>query len=130
MSANVRKFQSDLEAFAEKIDTDIGVVVTKLALDAWAGITERTPVDTGRARASWTIKESEPSDFIPDKGASEQPTEPVAQFDGTDSVFITSALDYVRYLEDGSSKQAPAGMIEVTLAELEAEVEFILDSLP
>ena len=49
-------------------------------------------------------------------------------FDGTKSVFITSALDYIKYLDQGSSQQAPAGMVNITIAELEAEVEFITEN--
>lgn len=126
---SAQKFKADLEKFAEVIDVNLAVATRKLAIDAWTRITERTPVDTGRARASWDIKEGSPSDFVPgedDDEASIDLAKFAGDISGTESVFITSGLDYIRYLEDGSSTQAPAGMIAITLAELEAEVEFII----
>lgn len=128
MSDNVRSFQADLKELAKKLDISIGLVITKISLDAWSRITQRTPVDTGRARASWTLKEGQPSDFVPSEGSSGQPSPPAASFDGKTSVFVTSNLDYIRYLEQGSSNQAPAGMVAITLAELEAEAESIIGS--
>lgn len=126
---SVLRFKADLEAFAKKLDLSKRVVVKRFALDAWTRMSERTPVDTGRARHGWTIKEGEPSDFIPEEGQYGKPELPgFFNPSGEQSVFITNAVDYIRYLEDGSSKRAPAGMIRITLAELEAEAEFIINN--
>lgn len=127
---NVRRFQADLKKLAEKANLALGVVVTKIAMDAWEGLTMRTPVDTGRARASWTIKEGSPSDTVPAGGDYGAPSPPEAVFEGDESIFITSGLDYIQYLEDGSSSQAPTGMVLVTLAELEAEAANVINQIP
>jgi len=126
--SSAQKFAVDLQEFAEALDVSIGIVVTKLALEAWTRITERTPVDTGRARASWAVKEGESSDYVPDEEDHSDPDLPSVAFKGHKSVFVTSALDYMAYLEDGSSKQAPAGMVAITIAELEVEAEAIIES--
>lgn len=57
-------------------------------------ITESTPVDTGRARQSWT-----PIGFLR-VGAPYQ---------------FTSNLEYIKPLEYGSSQQAPAGMLRINV---------------
>ena len=128
--ASLRAFKGDLKEFAKKLDVNLGIVVTKIALEAWTRITDRTPVDTGRARASWQIKEGEPSSTIPDEEDHADPSPPVVLFKGKKSVFVTSALDYIIYLEGGSSNQAPAGMVEITMAEIETEIEAITGKLP
>jgi len=127
---SAKEFQADIQKLADKLDVSVGIVTTKLALEAWTRITERTPVDTGRARASWSIKEGEPASGTPEEGEDHLEPDPpgLKPFSGKHSVFITSALDYIRYLEEGSSQQAPAGMIAITLAELEAEAEAIINS--
>lgn len=49
-----------------------------------------TPIDTGLAKASWSIKSKDKS------------------------IDITNSTDYIQYLNEGSSKQAPARFIETT----------------
>jgi hypothetical protein len=128
--ANVKAFKLDIKKVAEKLDVSIGIIVTKIALEAWTKLTDRTPVDTGRAKASWTIKESSPSSVVPEPGDYFDPELPAKNYQGKKSVFVTTALDYVSFLNDGTSDQAPAGFVEIVLAEIEVELEHIIDSLP
>jgi len=127
-AANIQAFNVDLDQFAKKLNVKLETAVQRLALDAFNRLTKRTPVDTGRARASWTIATGKASDRIPGEGKQEPKGDAsaAASIDGTEQVFITSALDYMKYLEKGSSKQAPVGMVAITLAEIEAEIEIIL----
>lgn len=122
--------------FAEKINLGVATVVRKIAVDLHTKITKRTPVDTGRARASWMLTEGAPSDVAPDasafpkgKTAPAPPTPDVAAIDGKKSVFIVSNLIYIEPLENGHSKQAPAGMVAVSLAEVKAEIEQTIQQL-
>lgn len=128
---------------ADKIGVNLQIVLEKLTLDTHTKLTERTPVDTGRARASWQISEGAPSTVVPpptgvkSTGKNSQNSSPPANtippptisVSGTQPVFITSAVDYMKYLEEGSSKQAPAGMVQITVREIEAEVEQTLAAL-
>lgn len=154
----VHAFDVDLADFAKAIDVPLPIVCQRITLDCHGRITKRTPVDTGRARASWDVKEGAPSDFVPPEtkesvagkgktrlgtgqlgnklgggalsgGKPKDVGAAIAGIDGTKVIFITSALDYMQYLEDGSSKQAPAGMVRLTLAEVEIELETILEGL-
>lgn len=69
-------------------------------------IKARTPVDTGLAQGSWTIAFTENEDV------------------GTVGCTISNPVFYVIYLEYGhSQKQAPNGMVRITLAEARIELK-------
>lgn len=134
--ANLVAFDVDLQKFAEKIGLAPKIVVIRITLDLYTRIVKRTPVDTGRARSSWDVKEGTPSDFLPPEvpkgGAAAAPQDGaglVADLTGDKVVFITTNVDYMKYLESGSSSQAPAGMVLLSVAELEVEIESILSQL-
>ena len=157
-TSSLQLFEVSLADFAEAIDVALPTVVKRITYDLHGRITKRTPVDTGRARASWDVKVGSPSNFVPPEtkgsvrqkgktsvgsgqlgndlgsgasqgGAAKDIGAEVAGIDGTAPVFITTALDYVQYLEKGSSKQAPAGMVMLSIAEVEIELETILTDL-
>jgi len=70
---------------------------TYLVNKAFTAMKERTPKDTGHARGSWTIGRDSSVPFL--------------QFE------LGNGVEYIVYLEFGSSKQAPTGMVRVTLNE-------------
>lgn len=116
-------FGADLHAFAKAIEVDLDTVHERVVYDIHNRVTERTPVDTGRARAAWQITVGEPSTFIMPEGVyGPPPPPPMPAMSIKDVVYITNNVPYIEYLEDGSSKQAPAGMVALSLAEIEAEL--------
>ncbi len=129
---NLQAFNFDISKFAKKLDIAPEVVTVRIVLDLFVRLTKRTPVDTGRARASWDIKVGASSDYLPEVGTyagAKDVTGEISSIDGKQIVFVTTSLDYMKYLEEGSSSQAPAGMVLLSLAELEVELENILDQL-
>jgi hypothetical protein len=125
----VSSFQADLRKFAKKINVAPKVVMQRIAADLHG----RTPVDTGRARASWDIKQGSPSDYLPPEetaAGAKDVTSELATITGKQTVYVTTAIPYMKYLEQGSSKQAPAGMVRLSLAEIEVEIEDIIGQLP
>lgn len=126
----------------------------ELAKELQEKIVERTPIDTGRAKASWRISPGvadpsiEPplanrirsSGEIEIAGKDEHPLyggQALAvarshqqKLTGRDPVIVISNnLDYIEELENGSSQQAPAGMVAVTVSnpqQLQAAMERIL----
>jgi len=143
---NVIAFKSDLEKVSEKAATDIGKLIRWVALSLWEKITARTPVDTGRARASWNLAVGKPNESIPGSmgegkgehaGKSNPPTDPKIKFPsiskysdyGKKPIYITSALDYMSNLESGGSNQAAGGMVRISIAEVEVEIEHTLKNL-
>lgn len=67
-------------------------------------IVERTPVDTGAAAAAWSAPV-----------ITETPTRVDAR--------ISNGVKYAVFLEYGSSKQAPSGMVRVSLDRMQAELQ-------
>jgi len=99
-----------------------------IVLELWTRIIKRTPVDTGRARSSWDVtvgapsKKPPPLPFFKSYPAPDSPDLPSKGL-GKKPVFITTNLGYVTYLETGASKQAAGGMVRISIAELEVEIE-------
>ncbi len=57
-------------------------------------------------------------------------TNVILQADGLKDIYIMNNLPYARALEYGHSKQAPAGVVRITLAEVDSYVEAAVRSLP
>lgn len=113
--------------WAETVD-DIQEAVAGIALVALNGVVRKSPVDTGRFRANWIVS----------LGAVSPATLKTVDPSGNDSinlgfqvlsgypehlpvVYIQNNLPYATRLESGWSKQAPAGMVALTIAEIEAQ---------
>ncbi len=125
-------FNAPLEKFAKLIDVNLATVVRVITGDLWGMITQRTPVDTGRARASWQVSEGKPSMAAPSPGTYGPPSAVSAGFEnisGTQPVYIVSNLDYIEALENGWSKQAPVGMVAISIAEVEARIEILTEKI-
>jgi hypothetical protein len=134
---NFHQFQADLRKFAESIDVKFETVVRRVIVDLFRRIVERTPVDTGRLRASWTISINSPDlDVAPDRRYS--PAEAAAKAREKEKiaylsrpmrqvVYISNGLPYAEVIENGHSKQAPVGMVMISVTEIEAEIALELD---
>lgn len=98
-----------------------------LSLEAHGRIMLKTPVDTGRARANWNVSINAPDTSTneaatiadaPAKQAEGGSRIAGADFFAGDEIYITNNLPYIKELEDGRSRQAPRGMVAVTVQEL------------
>tara|TARA_R110000796_G_C14571530_1_gene435757 strand:- start:2496 stop:2906 length:411 start_codon:yes stop_codon:yes gene_type:complete len=119
----------DLAAFAKRIDVGVGIAVEKIGRDLHGKIVKRTPVDTGRARASWDMTINNPSNYVPGEGDTTPEPLPSLDLDGNDQLYIVSNLVYIEPLEHGHSNQAPLGMVRLSVAEIEARIDTILQGL-
>ena len=130
---DTKRFSADLLKAADAIDADVRDVVRLLALKIETGAVVKTPVDTGRARASWNTSEEyadlnvkPEGDYAAFKGKlSESPNTP-GHLSGEKPIYITNNLDYIVDLEYGSSKQAPRGMARLAVADALAELDSIV----
>ena len=135
------EFNADLEKFAQSIERSVGTVRRRVALDLFERINEKTPVGNvaawksgrappgyvgGRLRASWNMTDGQPSDEVQPAGQSSYPSKGkiTATFSRPyDVTWITNNTPYAERVEFGhSQQQAPAGMVRVSLAEVEAEL--------
>lgn len=129
MSDSIMAFQGKLAEFIEKVKVKKELVMKKVSQELWTGITERTPVDTGRARANWFLTTNSPSQEVKEfKGAKtgEVPAPPppdISAIDGNEDVFIINNLVYIEPLEHGHSKKAPGGMVKLAMQEVAARID-------
>lgn len=127
---NARQFNADLAAFAKKLELTKAIVYQRVTMELWNGITTRTPVDTGRARSSWNLGIGKPNGSVPQKGFALSLPPNTSAITGEEVVYITSNLDYIEPLENGHSKQAPGGMVLLTVAETVARIQLIMEKMP
>lgn len=147
----VIQFAANLQRAADRLDITIAKFCQKLVWDLYQLIVTETPVDTGRARASWNVAFDAPDETVPpaipdedrkkreaEKKAGHSvgihpmyqqfadiPPQPAAinEIDGKHKIFITSNLEYINALEHGHSQQRPHGMVRVNVAAMEASIE-------
>lgn len=121
-------FAISLSRFAAKANARIDVAIRKVMLDTFRSVVLKSPVQTGRFRGNWNIGYLSPNretTVATDQSGAATISRITAAVqaapinDGA-SVFLTNSLPYALELEHGSSKQAPAGMVKVTLAEVTA----------
>ena len=119
------------QAWVTKTEQKMDLAVRKIALELFSRVILKTPVDTGRARANWQIAiGSMPNGVLEldDKSGTatiSKGSAVVAGVKGGDVIYIVSNLPYINRLEDGYSKQAPAGMLGLTVQELQQVVRQI-----
>lgn len=88
-------FANQIQVFRRKVEARLSEAVRKVTFDLHSMIVQRTPVDTGRARAGWSV------DLRPDHS------------------MIYNNVEYIVPLEYGHSRQqAPQGMVRVSIADI------------
>ena len=119
-----------VRAIVRGLDRFTARVVTRLTLDVTANLIETTPVDTGWARANWVPSIGQPAikDLPRVKPDDRQiVADAVAEQQGATAgllaytlkmgrVFVTNNVSYILSLNDGTSKKAPTGFVQVAIA--------------
>lgn len=97
--------------------TAIEMAVLALAVDD--AVVSATPVDTGRARGNWIpsintpVEQADPNRLDPGGSLGRQAMQAaLASFKAGDTVCLTNNIAYIGRLNDGSSRQAPAGFVD------------------
>jgi hypothetical protein len=127
MSVNTKEFKLSLERFGKITRQQATVIVRKIALELDNAVVMATPVDTGRARGNWFPSIGAPSAQVDisstDKAGSASAARVVALVATAplgSTVWLSNNLDYIEKLENGSSKQAPHGMVATNMARIVA----------
>jgi len=108
-------FLGDIKRFNVKAEKAAEGIFRGTALSLFSNVVKLTPVDTGRARMNWMAGVNAPGDG----GVKET----IARARLGDSLFLTNNLPYIEALEYGSSKQAPKGMVRVTVTQFKQTVK-------
>lgn len=117
---------SEIRAFMGRATREqVSQVTRRLSLSVLTGVVLRTPVDTGRARGNWQtsvgVAIGGGETGILDKGGQDTVSrgqQSIARQQGYTPVIIQNNVPYISRLNDGHSKQAPAGYVEGVLASL------------
>ena len=135
-------FTTDLQAFAKKAGTRADLVVKRVVAGVAESIIEMSPVGDGsywkhpppkgyvggRFRANWDYGFNAPpgKQFdVVDKTAATSINRILSGFSGKPTVgihYIANNLPYAIRLENGWSRQAPVGMVSVTVARFQSIV--------
>jgi len=116
------KFSTDIQKFADKVELDIRDVRRKITLDLFAEVTKRTPVDTGRLRASWAVSDGQPSSYSAPEGTKGSGPIEAKFYLPFDISYVTNNLPYAIPIEYGHSKKRPQGMARVSLAVIASNI--------
>lgn len=129
-------FTLSIKKWVEKTNADISKTFRTVCMNIFADIVRAWPVDTGRSRAAWQITLNSPgvgeTGFTPgastygeggnrDENAGRatahamEQTNKLAGLKAEDVCYINNNVRYAIYLEYGHSKQAPRGVVRLTL---------------
>lgn len=121
--SDLRTFNLQVEAFARSLPREHFVPFhRKIALQVLSGVVLKTPVDTGRARGNWqtTINQAPDSELLSANPIGDG-VAALADLPPFVAIYISNNVPYINRLEDGYSRQAPAGMVAVTLQEVRTQ---------
>jgi hypothetical protein len=116
-------FSLDVRRFVEKAKGNVDIVIRKIALDLFKRVILKSPVDTGRFKGNWQVAIGEMpigTLELDDKAGTATISKMQATVMGLEAgqvIYLVNNLVYGPRLEYGYSKQAPNGMVRLTLQE-------------
>jgi hypothetical protein len=128
-------FVLDLSKFTDKAVGNTEKVFRASSISLFRNVIRRTPVRSGRLKGNWQVDINQPatgevdsSDQSPintlDGGSARKVVAGVMPAKLDDSIFLVNNLPYARIIENGNySDQAPSGMVGVSIAEFQREVD-------
>jgi hypothetical protein len=126
-------FTLDVQRFVTKAKGNVDLVVRRVALDMFRRVIMKSPVGSGRFKGNWQVSiGSIPAGTVAlvDKSGKGQvgsatmakATAETLNLRAGQIIYLVNNLPYSRRLEYGYSKQAPAGMVRLSVAEYSAVV--------
>lgn len=125
-------FGKNIGSWVDRVNNRNDKVFRGVALQIFSSVVFRTPVDTGRARGNWqtdinTDNQTELS--TDDKGGLmvyRNAQVAASKLKAGEQFYIFNNLPYVSRLEEGSSLQAPLGMVKITVANFKKTVSDVV----
>ncbi len=108
MSIRITGVRATLKEAEEEMDRQVATELRSTALSTYGDLVRTTPVDTGRARNSWTVSWDTP--VIRDEGNGG--AQSLYQRQAPGSIWFANGVAYIQPLNQGHSKQAPTRFIE------------------
>jgi hypothetical protein len=129
-------FTAQIGQFVAKAQGNMDLVVRKVAFEMFSRVIQKSPVDEGRFKSAWLVSvnavpEGDPG-TIDKSGAPslERVNAVVLEVKAGDRIVMVNNLAYANRLEYGYSKQAPAGMVRITVGEFNAVVDQAASDVP
>lgn len=121
------KWSIPLDRLARKQKSSVDAIGRRATFQLFNAVQLRSPVDTGRFRGNWQISQGSPAAGTKN---TTDPTGTIATQEAIKAlsipmggvVFFTNNLPYARRLEFGYSRQAPQGMVRLSVREFSAAV--------
>ncbi len=134
------QFSLNIKDFADSFIDGAEQAVRGATIELWSSVIRMTPVDEGRARASWMATGKQPSVRVTtttDKSGTKtirDVTNVVMKLQDWSTFTLTSNLPYIEKLEfglyndgpktvGGYSRQSPAGMVRVSVSRFNSLLE-------
>lgn len=123
--AGVADFAQQVRAFTEDAKEKTALAVKRIALEMFERVILRSPVDTGRFRGNWQVGIGNiPAGTLRLDDKSGRATISKAQaaalrLEPGQTITLVNNLPYGPRLENGWSKQAPAGMVALTVQDFQ-----------
>ena len=125
---NLGQFAKRIRDIGTQVPRRANAAVRKAAIAIDHALVLTTPVDTGRARSNWLASQGSPtgSEVMPTSAqaaiaaaeaaiGTSPPVGAGGPAEGDLTIFITNNVDYIEFLNQGSSAQAPAGFVEAAV---------------
>ena len=135
MGSTVVSTNIDFEEVATKLRKNVETAQRYAAIAIYGKIIAGNPVDTGFSRANWNLSVGSPDYTVqgvrnPKATYAAPSLLPGIENAGLDHIFIANGVDYVTFLEEGSSQQAPNGFIRLAVEQVESEIQQFMQSQP
>lgn len=139
-------FSLSLAKFVEQTGRNADQVIRQATLQLLGSILLRSPVDTGRFRGNWNAGIDQPNRATNDRvypggtpearGAAASAEAQVRArtvlntFTSGEQIWLSNGLPYAIELEYGHSKQAPSGLVRVSILEYQQYLERAAAAVP
>jgi len=116
-------FKRNFAAVIDRVRDKAELVVRRVGLDLYTNLLMKSPVDTGRFRGNWNVGVGSidaGTTAAPDPGGTVSIGTAAQKLQGAPLagvIYFTNSLPYAKPLEYGHSKQAPQGMVRLTVVE-------------
>lgn len=111
-------FKANFSKLLQKAGDKADLVVRKTALELQSMMIERSPVKSGRFRGNWqagTGTVNTDTSAEPNSDAQVRTQSVLQGWKPGQTIFLTNSMSYSSSLERGHSKQAPYGMVRLTI---------------
>lgn len=122
--ANAKHFSIDLTRWGVSLEKEQAPkFIRKIALELLKKVTMKSPVDTGRFRANWMVGIGGADETTTDSTVNDAVMRGsiiLSAYRDLKQIHLSNNLSYAAALEHGHSQQAPLGVAEISVAEIEA----------